>query len=113
MGAKRLYILLKIILLPFIIKPLNAKLNPLCHLMALLGAHPILRLSRIRVNKVMLVAVKWDVQYVTWVVHYVEWVVHYVKRDVHCVKWDVHYVKWDVNYVKWDLHCVTWVVHLC
>jgi hypothetical protein len=33
------------------INPLNAKLNPICHLMALLGAHRILHVSRIRVNK--------------------------------------------------------------
>ena len=30
--------------------PLNTKLNPICHLLALLGAHPILHVSRIRVN---------------------------------------------------------------
>jgi len=30
--------------------PLNAELNPICHLLALLGAHHILHLSRIRVN---------------------------------------------------------------
>jgi len=29
---------------------LNAKLNPICHLLALLGAHHILHFSRIRVN---------------------------------------------------------------
>jgi hypothetical protein len=29
----------------------NAKLNPICHLLALLGAHHILHVSRIRVNK--------------------------------------------------------------
>jgi hypothetical protein len=33
---------------------LNAKLNPICHLLALLGAHPILHVSRIRVNKKIL-----------------------------------------------------------
>jgi hypothetical protein len=33
------------------INPLNAKLNPICHLLALLGAHPILHVSRIRVKK--------------------------------------------------------------
>jgi len=32
------------------INPLNAKLNPICHLLALLGAHPILHVSRIRVK---------------------------------------------------------------
>jgi len=33
------------------INPLNAGLNPFCHLLALLGAHHILHVSRIRVNK--------------------------------------------------------------
>jgi len=32
------------------INPLHAELNPICHLLALLGAHPILHISRIRVN---------------------------------------------------------------
>jgi hypothetical protein len=30
--------------------PLNVKLNPICHLLALLGAHPIFHVSRIRVK---------------------------------------------------------------
>jgi len=30
--------------------PLNAELNPICHLLALLAAHHILHISRIRVN---------------------------------------------------------------
>jgi hypothetical protein len=33
-----------------IINPLNAELNPICNLLALLGVHPILHVSRIRVN---------------------------------------------------------------
>jgi len=33
-----------------LINPLNARLNPICHLLALLGAHHILHVSRIRVN---------------------------------------------------------------
>jgi len=36
-----------------IINPLNAELNPICHLLALLGAHHILHVSRIRVKKCM------------------------------------------------------------
>ena len=32
------------------VNPLNAELNPTCHLLALLGAHPILHIGRIRVN---------------------------------------------------------------
>ena len=30
--------------------PLNAELNPICHLLALLGAHHILHVSRMRVK---------------------------------------------------------------
>jgi len=30
--------------------PLNAELNPICHLLALLGAHHIFHVSRRRVN---------------------------------------------------------------
>jgi len=32
------------------INPLNVQLKPICHLLALLGAHPIPHVSRIRVN---------------------------------------------------------------
>jgi hypothetical protein len=32
--------------------PFNAELNPICHLLALLGAHHILYVSRIRVNHI-------------------------------------------------------------
>jgi len=34
----------------YLFNPLNAELNPICHLLALLGAHHILHVSRIRVN---------------------------------------------------------------
>ena len=37
----------------FLINPLNAELNPICHLLALLGAHHILHISRIRVNPML------------------------------------------------------------
>jgi len=33
--------------------PLNAELNPICHLLALLGAHHILHVSRIRVKLII------------------------------------------------------------
>jgi hypothetical protein len=32
------------------INPLNVELNPICHLLALLGAHHILHVGRVRVN---------------------------------------------------------------
>jgi len=34
-----------------VFNPLNAVLNPICHLLALLGVHHILHVSRIRVKK--------------------------------------------------------------
>jgi len=34
------------------INPLNAELNPVCHLPALLGAHHIFHVSRIRVKNI-------------------------------------------------------------
>jgi hypothetical protein len=36
------------------LNPLNAELNPICHFLALLGARPILHVSMVRVNVVML-----------------------------------------------------------
>ena len=39
----------------FIINPLDAELNPICHLVALLGAHHILHLSRIRVKAAVVI----------------------------------------------------------
>jgi len=35
---------------PHILNPLNAELNPTCYLLEFLGAHPILHISRIKVN---------------------------------------------------------------
>jgi hypothetical protein len=37
-------------LLAIYLNPFNAELNPICHLLALLEAHPILHVSRIRVK---------------------------------------------------------------
>jgi len=43
--------LFQVSLLSFhVLNSLNAELNPICHLLALLGAHHILHVSRIRVN---------------------------------------------------------------
>jgi len=40
----------KNVIISTIINPLNAELNPICHLLALLGTHNILHVSRIRVK---------------------------------------------------------------
>jgi len=45
------YICFFIALLDKDFNPLKAQLNPICHLLALLGAHNILHVSRIRVNR--------------------------------------------------------------
>jgi hypothetical protein len=37
-------------LVEFRFNPLNAKLNPICHLLTLLGADPVLHVSRIKVK---------------------------------------------------------------
>ena len=44
----------------YTLNPLNAELNPICQLLALLGAHLILHLSRIRVNSVIVEARRCD-----------------------------------------------------
>ena len=41
------------------LNPLNAELNPICHLQALLGAHHILHVSRIRVKDVGWGSTEW------------------------------------------------------
>jgi len=41
--------------------PLNAELNPICHLLVLLGAHHILHVSGLRVNVFVLTAFPYKV----------------------------------------------------
>jgi len=50
----------------YTINPLNAKLNLICHLLALLGAHHILHVSRIRVK---LLVVSWYTFYTCFSLH--------------------------------------------
>ena len=47
------------------VNPLNIKLNPICHLLALLGSQHILHISRIRVNIlcIMLIYVSYYYSY--------------------------------------------------
>jgi hypothetical protein len=40
----------QVVVISLILNPLNAELNPICHLLALLGTHHILHVSRIRVK---------------------------------------------------------------
>jgi len=45
------YIVVDTLFFLVIFNPLNDKLNPICHLVALLGAHHILHVSRVRVKE--------------------------------------------------------------
>jgi hypothetical protein len=45
-----IFVLLLVLTIKLFINPLNAGLNPICQLLALLGAYPMLHVSRIRVN---------------------------------------------------------------
>ena len=45
-----IYIYIYIYITSWLFNPLNAKLNPICHLLALLGAHHIFHLGRIRIK---------------------------------------------------------------
>jgi hypothetical protein len=42
--------------------PLNAELNPICHLLALLGAHHILHVSMMRIKELIAVHFKKNVE---------------------------------------------------
>ena len=48
-----------------VLNPLNAELNPICHLLALLGAHHILHINRIRVKIDLLEYFIWIRKHVT------------------------------------------------
>jgi len=51
MGFRYFRVVSKMIIQgPLKLTLLNVKLNPICHLLALLGAHPILHVSRVRVK---------------------------------------------------------------
>ena len=48
-----MYLLIVLFCLLFVFNPLNADLNPICHLLALLGAHHIFHVSGLRVKCVL------------------------------------------------------------
>ena len=50
-----------------VFNPLNVELNPICHLLALLGAHHILHVSRIRIkDPYSRVKVQFDLEQATY-----------------------------------------------
>jgi hypothetical protein len=63
------------------INPLNAELNFICHLLTLLGPHPILHVSRIRINTAQNNQVKPRSPQYTYVSHRLP----LVSADIHTV----------------------------
>jgi len=53
------------------INPLNAELNPICHVLALLEPHHILHVSWIRFNSFIKIVVKVNL-YVYWTLHHLD-----------------------------------------
>ena len=63
---------------------LNAELNPICHLLALLGAHHILHVSRIRVQLIPFLPVSNDHYHVYFnTVRLIDWTLE-VKTELQC-----------------------------
>ena len=57
--------------------PLNAQLNPSCHLLALLGAHHILHVSRVRVKTLQYLLQGTGWKYIGKAIPDVYWTVHH------------------------------------
>jgi len=57
---------------------LNAELNSICHLLALLGAHHILHVSRIRVNTFLQFRLSICIYSLFYILPYSQYVVHNV-----------------------------------
>jgi len=82
------------------ISPLNDQLNPICHLLALLGAHHILHVSRIRVKRSILIyIVLYSAVFLSTVIQlpppvdfvqlFYNWLLHllfiFIKIDIKCL----------------------------
>jgi hypothetical protein len=63
------------------INPINAELNPICHLLTLLGAHPIFHVSKIRVKHGNKISSRNDIIHVNAVCQL-------EKEDYIIVKWE-------------------------
>ena len=63
-----------------LVNPLNAELNPICYLLALLRAHHFLHVSRIRVKLLtfrLLMSYIYDISHLRVKVWYVRFVIHH------------------------------------
>ena len=55
----RLYVTFYVLCFVLLLNPLKPELNPICYLLALLGAHHFLHVSRIKVNNLALILLTW------------------------------------------------------
>jgi len=69
--------------LPVLFNPLNAKLNHICHLLALLGSHHILHVSSIRVKYIKNIFCVRLIIYCFILVYLCTWMWRHVVRTVH------------------------------
>jgi len=94
------------------VNPLNAELNPICHLLALLGAHLILHVSRIRVNMVwcdsfsafnsvqhfLFIKCEYDLLYIKrWKALYSMTAASCIFKIFDVTIWEVHWTKSRMN----------------
>jgi len=74
---------------------LNAELNPICHLLALLGTHHILHISRIRVKQLYQSNIN-----VFYYVHWIGLCTEIIVLSLYMDNWFMIVTVWDV-YVLW------------
>jgi len=101
------------------INPLNAELNPICHLLALLGAHHIFHFSGLRVNtSIYAVTVSYPLCFVIFYNFVTEsCVIHYSEchEGSPCVSigqwkrslahyWPRHWLWWVISFTTWPLY---------
>ena len=80
--------------------PLNTELNTICHLLALLGAHHILHVSRIKVK--MLKEIRHSATYSYWHEHCRSWCRLHTKIPLN---WNIQF---SVNLRKVSKNCLTY-----
>ena len=54
----------------FYVNLLNAELNPICHLLVLLGAHHIFQVSRVKVNSKVDIIPLFEIGRLIWIIFY-------------------------------------------
>jgi len=92
------------------VNPLNAELNPICHLLALLGGHLIFHVSRIRVNVVSVLILK-NVLWVCFCTVFTNFV-----KDIYTQKkssnWALHITHYTLHITHYTLHITHYTLHI-